>query len=364
MDIRNLTGTTIADALAEARSLWGDSVVMLQAEPESAGRRARIAVGLPSSDTRRSATSVDVLVQEQPEPRPAFVPAPAPGALRRPERGTGVLLHDRIRPATDVFARLTASADGFQSVPTPDPIPEPEHGTERLEPATEPIALNPVFMQLIRQGLRPRRARQLAEISRETSVTDAVRELARSLPPRVSGRAPRRVAFVGAPGAGKTSLVVRAALSRVRAGRRAPWIVVVAPSRERMRGWQDPTSMFESFDLQVLRCSREALASALEGLDGDVLIDTPAGFRMPNGTSGHVRLVVDARAAVGATAREGERADSVVVTHVDQAPALGHVTERLIVMQTPVAALLQSGITGEGLEAWDPARFARRVCDA
>ena len=351
MDIRTITGTSISEALSEARSLWGDGVVMLQAEPGNPGGMARIAVGVPEGPAQ-GASPVAVLLQEPASPRAISV-APAPGSMRRGRRADGSLLSDRIRPATEVFARLSSADDGKTN---PEPAPQPAA-------EAQPLAVDPVFMRLIRHGLRPRRARELAELGRSRTSSEAAERLAADLPPAVSGRPPGRVVFVGAPGSGKTSLVVRAAVSRVRAGRTAPTVIVVAPDPARMHAWQDPTPMFESFDLEVIRCSREALASALAGLSGDVLIDTPSGFGPPSRGNLHVRLVVDARSASPATAREGQDADSVVVTHIDQAPALGYLTERLISMKTPVAALVESPGPTDGIRAWNPSTFASELCD-
>ncbi|NNE69668.1 MAG: hypothetical protein HKN29_04810 [Rhodothermales bacterium] len=403
MDIKTLTGTSISDALAEARSLWGDDVVMLQAEPPSPGKRARIAVGLPGSTrgaSHRSALAVaaretvpplvhaefsagaasptrlsppspeapmkgtstlDLLVSDAANlasgipstPRRAtaseMLVTPPPGALRRPRRASGALLEKNIRPATEVFDYISRRKDPAE-VAVPVEV-------EEADPTREPL-----FGQLIRQGIRPKRARNLAELSMESDVQAAVTALAGVLPPKVAGRAPKRVLFVGAAGAGKTSLVLRSAYSRIRAGRSAPTIIVVAPDPVNLRGWLDPTPLFEAFDLAVVRCSREALPSALNALEGEVLIDTPAGFPIPDDPSLHVRLVVDARPAQAATSREGDGADSVVITHVDQAPALGYLTERLIAMNIPVAALVRTGRPQGQIAAYDPETFAQTVC--
>ncbi|MFT5141888.1 MAG: hypothetical protein ACI80V_001296 [Rhodothermales bacterium] len=130
-----------------------------------------------------------------------------------------------------------------------------------------------------------------------------------------------------------------------------------------MRGWQDPTAMFEDFDLEVVRCSEEALPSALEAIQGDVLVDTPPGFETPAKLRLHTRLVVDARSAGSATAREGSYADSVVITHIDGAAMLGYVTERIIAMSIPVAAMVRGSRPERGIEAYTPTKLARAVCD-
>lgn len=409
MEIRTLTGTTISDALAEARSLWGDSVVMLEAQPPSPGQRARIAVGVrdaeptvaepavaeptaaepavaalavaePTAAAAAVAAPLDLVVADLleggttwgvPGPsdlgssiRPAFsgrstaseiAVTPPPGALRRSARGTGALLERRIRPATDVFAHISS---GHETPADLEPMGPAESEVEnRPDPTREPI-----FGQLIRRGIRPKRARLLAEASLRHGIQAAVQMLAEYLPPRATRRAPSRVLFTGEAGSGKTALVLRSALSRIRAGRRAPAVVVVAPRAGELRGWQDPTSMFESFDLRVVRCSREALPSALAALDGEVLIDTPAGFRIPEGLDVHVRQVVDARAAGLAPVGERAAADSAVLTHLDGAPALGYVTERLIAMNVPVSALVRSGQPEGHIEPYSPKAFAWAVC--
>ena len=378
MEIRTLTGTSISDALAEARSLWGDSVVMLQAEPPTAGQRARIAVGVRDAEPAVAAP-VDLVVADLLEAhsswgnqpltstasalRPAFSGgstaseisvAPPPGALRRSERSTGALLERRIRPATEVFAHISSGHEIPADLEAAGP-PESE-----IESQPDPTR-QPIFGKLIRQGIRPKRARLIAEAAIHHGFQAAVQMLSEYLPPKTTGRAPSRVLFTGEAGAGTTALVLRSALSRIRAGRRAPAVVVVAPRKGELRGWQDPTSMFESFDLHVVRCSREALPSALAALDGEILIDTPAGVRLPEDLDVHVRQVVDARAA-GSPPEHKPSADSVVLTHLDGTPALGYVTERLIEMNVPVSALIRSGQPEGHIEPYSPSAFAASVC--
>lgn len=378
MEIRTLTGTSISDALAEARSLWGDSVVMLQATPPAPGQRARIAVGVRDAEPAMAAP-VDLVVadllenaaswnsQSPTTPGSSLRPAltgrssaseiavtPPPGALRRSARGTGALMERRIRPAAEVLAHISS---GRETAPAFEPQAPAETETDtQADPTSAPI-----FGQLLRQGIRPQRARLLAEASLQHGLDAAVQMLSEFLPRKATGRAPSRVIFVGEPGSGKTSLVLRSALSRIRAGRRAPAIVVVAPRSGEMRGWQDPTALFESFDLHVVRCSREALPSALAALDSEILIDTPAGFRVPDGLDVHVREVIDARAA-GSTPSDRRPSDSVVLTHVDSAPALGYVTERLIEMNVPVSALVRSGQPEGHIEPYSPKGLAATVC--
>lgn len=406
MQIRTITGTSISDALAEARSLWGDEVVMLQAQPPSPGERAQIAVALPAPQTRTAVAAVsagaalatqataspgaaltrsespasplssiydreapmngssalDLLLADAAalatgkSPASEMLVTPPPGALRRPRRATGALLEKNIRPATEVFDHISTGKQKRARVETGT---NTTVETDERDPTREPL-----FAHLIRHGIRPRRAQSLAEISVDEDIRAAVTALAGALPPKVRGRAPGRVLFIGDAGAGKTSLVLRSALSRIRAGRTAPAIVVVAPDQAEMRGWQDPTVMFEACGLNVIRCSREALPSALNALEGEVLVDTPAGFNVPSTCSLHIRQVIDARPAQSATAREGDGADSVVVTHVDKAPALGYLTERLIAMGLPVAALVRTGRPEGQIEAYDPEAFATLVCHA
>jgi hypothetical protein len=378
MEIKSLTGTSISDALAEARSLWGDSVVMLQAQPPSDGQRARIAVGIRAAQPAVAAP-VDLVVADLLEAnaslagfsqtsvgassRPSIssrstaseiAVTPPPGALRRSERGTGALLERRIRPATDVFPHISSGKE--IEVEQEQTLSQPEV-TGQPDPTSEPI-----FGQLLRQGIRPKRARLLAEAALHHGVPAAVQMLAEYLPRKVTGRAPSRVLFTGEAGSGKTALVLRSALSRIRAGRRAPSIVVIAPRSSELRGWQDPTSMFEAFDFHVVRCSREALPSALAALDGEVLIDTPSAFRVPENLDVHVRQVVDARAAGSAPSSDRRASDSVVLTHLDAAPALGYVTERLIAMNVPVSALVRSGQPEGHIEPYSPKAFAASVC--
>jgi hypothetical protein len=371
MEIRSVTGATIADALSEARSLWGDTVVMMQAEPHTDGSTARIAVAVPSAITTQT-SPVEVMVQERPLPPPAFPAGPLPGALRRTSRSTGLLLDQHIRPAEEVFTRVDRQGQDLPARPVEDtpsqPQPGPGHASESgsREHGSESIQgqeLDPLFMRLVRQGLRPHRAKSVAEVGENSGSAASVEKLASYLPPPVAGRAPSRVIFAGDSGSGKTSLVLRSALSRVRAGRRTPTIVVVSPRQTEMRGWQDPTSMFEDFDFEVVRCSGEALPSALEAIRGDVLVDTPPGFEIPSKLRLHTRLVVDARSAGSATAREGRYADSVVVTHVDGAAMLGYVTERIIAMSIPVAAMVRGSRPERGIEAYTPTKLAQAVCD-
>lgn len=376
MQIRTLTGSTIAEALSEARSIWGDAVVMLQAEPPNASAPARISVSVPDAGTTGQG-NVDVLVAEPP---PSARPlTPAPGAMRRSDRGTGILLEGdapalrptarafdpapsgrrQVQSAIGFFEHISRQGDSLAVSPEEDTPPE-------IRPSESHVStgIDERFALLVSRGLRPSRAKRLCRDVPAGDPSALIQALALQLPPACSGPTPGRIVFLGEAGCGKTSLVLRSALSRVRAGRTAPTIVVVAPDRQDLRFWQDPTSLLESFGLSVVRCSSDALRSALAGIPGDVLVDAPAGFRIPEGVSLHRRLVVDARSSAPATAREGSQADSVILTHLDRSACWGHAAERLIAMDLPVAAMISSARADQGALPYTPSRFADGLCHA
>ncbi len=322
---------------------------MLQAEPTSRGAGARISVGIPASE---GSASVDVATVDRTSRKSPSTPALAPGQLRRRERRPGTLhAESRVQPMADVLDHIGG--------PSGDLVPE-----SLGQPAEKPMpVVDPGFARLVRRGIRPSRARRMCEAAGSQDTTQGlVTAMTRALPATATGRAPSRVAVVGDSGSGKTSLILRAAMSRLKAGRRTPTVVIIAPAKEHLLGWQDPTPMFESLGLEVVRCSAEALESALAGLSGDVLVDTPASFSIPKSLRIHTRLVIDARSSGPATAREGHGADSVVLTHVDLTETLGYAAERLIAIDLPVVALVRSARPDSGMEAYSPRRLAQELC--
>lgn len=81
MNMKTLTGPSIHAALAEARHLLGDDVVLIESVAAEDGRPARVTVMV---DTPAPPVPAAAAVQPAPSPRPVTAPQAAPVAVRQP----------------------------------------------------------------------------------------------------------------------------------------------------------------------------------------------------------------------------------------------------------------------------------------
>jgi len=332
MQIKTILGASIQDALAEARALLGDDVVLLESAPARDGAPARItvmvdvapaAVAAPAplapadaapmlfgyaaaGAARPSAPAVSSVPYgtEALHARPAeaplsdaqlaalfSTPAPAPApayvaptyALPVPEAPTAPAL-DADAFADALEARL---ASRFEAL-TDRLLTLERRVAETAAASVGEWAGHPVHAALLRGGLSPATTAGLFRAAasrglRTESDPDALRwALAGALRDRLAPTAPPRHAsqalvVVGPAGAGKTSLLLKLAADPRYFGNRRPAVLVVAPEAGGTAA--DPTPLYHQHGLAVRTVSTpEEVRAALDmtrDFDG-LLIDTPA----------------------------------------------------------------------------------------
>lgn len=299
MTLKTVTGPTIHDALADARRLFGPSVVLLQSEPGGPGEAASVTVGFDQ----------DTAVHRPPTPRPApaspAVPEPLEATL---PRAYGYASARKPRPAS-----TEAIASPSPTAARPDPSPSP------AATATEVAALQARLAEL---------EAALAEVRR--AETPAA--------PAASRRSP--LVFVGPAGAGKTSLALRLALSPALTGARRPAVLMVAPEVEHAVD-AAPSFWASGVPVAVVASADETAEALAQFADADlILVDTPALSLAPGRAragvarlgdvlaplgEAEVHLVVDATRAPGSLtvdglASLGLRPDGLALTRLDEAP--------------------------------------------
>ena len=303
MTLKTLTGPSTKDALADARRLFGD-VVLLQSSPGGPGTPASVTVAYDEAAHLAPARPPVAA----PPALPA-VPAPAEPAAPRPY-GYG--------PARQV---RPADAEPFSPVPPAAPAPS----------AAPPAATADEVAAL--------RAR-LAELEA------ALREVQAAAPPPAPRRPP--VVLVGRAGSGKTTLALRLAQSPELSEARSPAVLVVAPESG---PFLDPAPSFwdAGVPVAVVRSAADVAEAMRTFAGADLLVvDTPAlavhadraraaiarlGEVLAPLAAVEVVLAVDASRApeslTGAALDAlGLRPDALALTRLDEAPCGPGVWER------------------------------------
>ena len=269
MTLKTLTGPSIHDALADARRLFGD-VVLLQSSPGGPGAPASVTVAFddapaPAARPPRAAPAV---------PEPAAPAAP---------RAYGYGAARQVRPsAAEPFSPPTplppvplamhlgaaemspASAEPIPDDPPPLAAPEP---TAPAVPAPPPIATPTPAASAAADEVAALRAR-LAELEA------TLQEVRDRTPPPVPNRPP--LVLVGRAGSGKTTLALRLAQSPGLTGAASPAVLVVAPEDG---PFLDPAPSFwdAGVPVAVVRSADDVAEAMRTFADADLLlVDTPA----------------------------------------------------------------------------------------
>ena len=258
MTLKTLTGPTIQHALADARRLFGD-VVLLQSSPGGPGTAASVTVAFddlprPSGDAPRAAASPAA-------PRSAAPAVPAAPVAPRPY-GYGAARQVRPAPAEPFSLPAHASPaapdddDAFwtTSAPLATPIDGP------VAPAAPPTSTASA------DELAALRAR-LAELEGQ------LEEIRAAAPPPAPQRPP--FVLVGRAGSGKTTLALRLAGRPELAQAACPAVLVVAPEADR---FLDPAPTFwdAGVPVAVVRTADDVAQAMRTFADADLLIvDTP-----------------------------------------------------------------------------------------
>ena len=323
MNVRTVTGTSIHAALAEARRLLGDDVVLLQATPPEGAEPARITVAAEISTPQPAPAPVAAGHAEAATPAAvgygyqAFAAPPgAPGTLEESAPAAEKFSPKR-RPATpvlpDAHAPIAPAADGRGRLYPA----EPEAASISLEKieallearlshlhdkidslerrlsgavvgASHRWMAHPLAGALMEQGLAPATVAYLFDQLTNDGITpdaDAAKiqwKLAHALRQRLTIPAPKQAAgtqlFIGPSGSGKTALILKLATHPDFFARRATTVIVICPEDEAALPYQNPVDLYRRFGVPVQSVRTEdEMQGALDRLDtfDQVLIDTP-----------------------------------------------------------------------------------------
>ncbi len=403
MNIKTLEGPSIQSALAEARRLLGDDVMLLESVAAGETEPARVTV------------MVDETLAEAPRPtapveEPALAGAggygyAAPSSAERPAGGASafssaprpprprLFAPEPAAPALDLAAlealldaRLGGLSDRLGSLEASAVL-----GAERA------WLRHPLYGELLAEGFRPATADRLFAFAAErgfraddrsaTALTElrwAVRHALRDLLPRptASHDAAGTLVLVGPSGAGKTSLLLKLALHPSLYGRRKTAALVLTPD-DAAHLHHSPTDLFRRHGLPVQTAStpaevRQALARTA-GFD-QVLVDTPPlhpdprrarrtlawlGELLAEVDAFDVHLVLDATRALGgfdvaALERLALRPTAASLTRLDETVGAGHTAEWLLALGLPISLRLD-GAARAGRRAGVLAGLVRRA---
>ena len=325
MDIKTLTGPSIQAALAEARQLLGDDVMLLESVAARDGQPARITVMVDAALDRKPAAPAAV-----PAAEPAFVAAApaAYGYAAQRARPLAAMPEERAAPPAFSSPRMAvASAPARPRLFTPEPVPAPISAPApavdlsaiealldaRLGQLHDRIASleaglgasstvlgaakqwlsHPLYGDLLTRGLRPETADRLfhAVVERGFRSDDrspetlgeirwAIAQELRGLlhRPTAPHDATGTLVLVGPSGAGKTSLLLKLALHPSFYGRRRTAALVLVPEDADAHPHQSPAELYRRHGLPVMVAStpaevRQALARTADF--DQLLIDTP-----------------------------------------------------------------------------------------
>ncbi len=424
MKVKTMTGPTIHAALAEARMILGDDVVLLESVAPSGKMPAR----------------VTVMVDEQPSAAASFAPAPAApsmlrggyGATSRPaasaaEANTVVSSTPRLedtarredapRARGSLFPAASASAaeapaagrPGASSEPVPDVASmvasqfkmlnerlsqfENTFG-ERVIGSSMQWAAHPLFGECLQHNLQPATtARLFDRVAAQGLAPDADAEtlrwaLAREMRKLIDVAAPKTgtgtMLLLGPGGSGKTSLALKLARHPSFFGRRKTTAIVIQPEEDAAVAYLNPVPLYHRFEVPVQSVSTpEQMVQALERADrfDQILIDTPP---MPVQEAEarkmilaikritepvfplQVHLVLSATRALDAFNQSffselPVRPDAVSLTHLDECGGWGRIVEWIAALRTPVQYVSNGRRIPDGLVAFSAGWFVEEM---
>ena len=426
MNLQTLTASSIHAALTEARRQFGDSVVLLESVPPEGDRPARVTVMIdaetfPSSALAPSPSSAPPepkgrytraeLIAPRP-PAGARLTTPALGEAAAPPRFADVLDAEIMTPRRHASA---APPGTLASARRASPGSSLERRLEaqiqvlhdrlgamerRFSAASIGTAqrwgAHPFFVALLEKGMRPATLARLfnrlaeagydPETDLETLRWALAQELSRFIEMDVPEQSVSTQLFIGASGAGKTSLLLKLAKDAAVYGRRSVAVIVVLPEDEEAALQHNPTDLYRRFGLAVQGVQdAKAMRAALDRVrDFDhILIDTPplpldeaaahqmAG-RLAQITSAagyhQVHLVVNTTRALDAIdatwlGRLPLRPDDLALTHLDETSGLGRVAEWIASVERPVRFVSASPLVRDGVIAFSPNWLAEQLLD-
>ena len=364
MTLKTVTGPTTRDALAHARRLFGNDVVLLQSAPAAHGQPASVTVAfdtVPSPDeslTGPLPPEAWTVAPAHPEPvrqhapraygysnirnpRPAPaepISAPAPARMA-PVVAASTVSGSSPRPSGEELAIprfAPARADEHAALASST---APTHRSTAPRLSGEDLVQGDVGVATERVAEPTASASEVEALrTRLTELEAVIAEVRASAPPPVLKRTP--LVFVGPGGSGKTSLALRLAQSPELTNAQSPAVLIIAPDAER---FVDPAPVFWGLGVPVaVAQTPEEVTEAIETFaDADLLlIDTPSlpltaerarpvvrrlGEMLAPLGSVEVHFVLDAtrsRSTITATALHtlGLTPDALALARLDEAP--------------------------------------------
>ncbi len=419
MTVKTLEASTISAALAEARRLFGEDVVLLESHPPTDAHPARVSVAFEerpvlSADTESisrviervkmepaqafgyagAGASIDFMVEDDAADVDDFSSSPSPRGRAR----------GRLFPADGAPLRAVEPVGSRELTRNIEELLEQRLGTlhERLEgierrfeghPASAGKWLrHPLFNRLMDRGLTPQ---TVIDLFHSVTGHDEIEDdgalywaLVRSMRDMLQTSAPvqplGQQVFLGLSGSGKTSLITRLATQRTFYGRRRCGVIIISPPSSDGLPRVDETGYYRSAGLPVQNVSKiEDMEPALRRLHGfdHILIDTPAvPFRprpMRDTLAGlrpfidqlipaQVFYVLDATRALDELDPELLRRmpvapDAIALTHMDETSKTGRVFDWLRRAELPVNLASSSSAMDGGLTTFSPAEFAEQL---
>ena len=325
MKVKTLTGSSIHQALQEARRLLGDDVVLLESIPAHEDSPARITVMIdaPSKLEEKSSTNKAITVEQAPRRSYGYaqtVNAAAEGNEHTPptqspffsppeesytmvhRRGEGFVQRRKPRSG-GLFSRQAAERDQQMPAPTQRVEEILERQLNLLHDRIDDLNRrfegaiiggshrwtgHILFSRLLNQGLRAQTITRLFEgiVERGHEPDDSPSKirwaLAQELRDLLHITTPKAytgtILFMGPSGSGKTSLLLKLATHPSFFGRRRAMAISIMPSTERGLPYNNPAHIFQHYGIPVLSVrSAEDMEKALQQAEEfeQVLIDTP-----------------------------------------------------------------------------------------
>lgn len=431
MHVKTLTGSSIHAALIEARRLFGDEVVLLESTPPQQDQPARITVVTDRPDPVPAPPRIHPVIEPRPatQPRqavhaPELAPVTAGNGFGYPSSAARRYRHTPVMGAKAPTAQPAAEPRNgrgslFPTEPTPSSLPswKPlermlEAQMDRLETRLDTIerrlgealigtahrwTAHPLYAFLLEKGFQPATATRLFDALAEKghqpeANTDTLRwalaqEMRRLLNIPMPKHAVGTKLFIGPPGAGKTSLILKLLRSEQFFGNRLTTVIsILPPDEDHDLPWQSGIELYRRLEVPVQEVAnpREMFQALSRARRFDcILIDTPplpleeasarktllyfkqmASAIVPF----QVQLVLNANRVLDSFTpawleRMHLRPHALTLTHLDETPGLGHLADWLLRMKTPVQFLSNGLCLTDSVQAFTPTWLVEQILE-